>query len=209
VAVVFNIFLPVLVSLCFLAMLFFIWRAFRSRHKSAHQPYNVGRQEAHQTTKVNITRAVFLLILGLIFFAVIGVSPHLEGLMPALIATPSPEPESISPSPVATLVPTATKDISTLEPSPTSPVPTVTDTPLPTVTNTPPPLTATVSSGVGVWLRDLPGTETEQLEWLLEGTILIVFPGQETADDLLWRQVQTEEGLIGWVASDFIAINEP
>jgi hypothetical protein len=47
------------------------------------------------------------------------------------------------------------------------------------------------------------------LEWLLEGSILIVLPGQETADDLLWQQVQTEDGLIGWVAAEFIAINEP
>jgi hypothetical protein len=47
------------------------------------------------------------------------------------------------------------------------------------------------------------------LEWLLEGTVLIVLPGQQTAEDLLWQQVQTEEGLIGWVAADFIVINEP
>jgi hypothetical protein len=58
-------------------------------------------------------------------------------------------------------------------------------------------------------LRDLPGTESEQLEWLLEGTILTVLSGQETANDLLWQQVQTEDGLIGWVASDFIVIDEP
>jgi hypothetical protein len=188
-------------------MFYFIWRAFRSRHKLSIQPYNVGQQEAHRATKINAIRAIYCLLLALIFFAVISVSPRLERLIPAPMVTPSPE--SISPSPVATLVPTATKAVSTLEPSPTSPVPTATGTPLPTVTSSPPPLTATVSSGVGVWLRDLPGTETEQLEWLLEGTVLIVFPGQETADDLLWRQVQTEEGLIGWVASDFIDINIP
>ena len=70
-------------------------------------------------------------------------------------------------------------------------------------------MTATVSSGVGIWLRDRPGVETEQLEWLLEGTTVIVLTGEETADDLVWQQVQTEEGLIGWVAAEFIVINEP
>ena len=110
---------------------------------------------------------------------------------------------------MATLVPTATRTDLTAESSPTSPIPTASATPQPTVTNTPQPPTASVSSGVGVWLRDLPGTETEQLEWLLEGTILIVLPGQETVDDLLWQQVQTEDGLAGWVAADFIVVDEP
>jgi hypothetical protein len=47
------------------------------------------------------------------------------------------------------------------------------------------------------------------LEWLLEGTVLIILPGRETADEFEWQQVQTEEGLIGWVATEFIVINEP
>ena len=207
-AVILNIVLPILAGLSILAMFYFTRRAFNSRYKSARQPYGVGRQKAHRTAKVNALRAVFSLLLALIFLAVIGVSPSLEQLVPFPTVTPPPEkPESSSP--VATLVPTATKAVSTVEPSPTSPVPTATPPPLPTITSTPQPLTATVSSGVGVWLRDLPGTDTEQLEWLLEGTIVIVLSGQETSDDLLWQQVQSEDGLIGWVASDFIVINEP
>ena len=205
-AVIFNIILPILAGLCILAMFIFIWRAFNARYKSSRQAYNVGRQEAHKAAKVNVLRAAFSLLLALIFLAVIGVSPQLAQLAPIPAATPPTATKS--PSPAATLVPTATKGSSTSVPSPTSPRSTETSTPLPTVTSASQPLTATVSSGVGVWLRESPGTETEQLEWLLEGTILIVFPGQETADDILWRQVQTEEGLIGWVASDFIAIGE-
>jgi hypothetical protein len=57
-------------------------------------------------------------------------------------------------------------------------------------------------------LRETPGTETAQLEWLLEGTTLFVLAGQETVDELQWQQVQTEEGQTGWVALEFIAINE-
>jgi hypothetical protein len=207
VAVIFNIVLPILAGLSILAMFFFLWRAFNARYKSTHQAYNVGRQEAHKSAKVNAIRAVFALLLALIFLAVIGVSPQVEQLAPAPTATPIPATKA--PSPAATLVPTATRADLSAEPSPTSPLPTASATPIPTATNTPQPQTATVSSGVGVWLRDLPGTETEQLEWLLEGTILIVLPGRETVDDFLWQQVQTEEGLAGWVASEFIAIDEP
>ena len=206
-AVILNIVLPILAGLSVLAMFYFIWRAFYARYKSARQPYDVGRQEAHRKAKVNVIRAVFALLLALIFLAVIGVSQSIKELAPAPTVTPPPEIRS--PSPASTLVPTATKSVSTSEPSPTSPLPSATATLLPTSTSTPEPLTATVSSSVGVWLRDLPGTETEQLEWLLEGTVIIVLSGQETADDLLWQQVQTADGLIGWVASDFIAINEP
>ncbi len=206
-AVIFNIILPILAGLCVLAMFIFIWRAFTARYKSSRQAYNVGRQEAHKSAKVNVIRAVFALLLALIFLAVIGVSPQLLQIAPLPTATPLPAVDS--PTPEATLVPTATKQLATAEPSPTSPVPTASPSPLPTVTSTPQPLTATVSSGVGIWLRDLPGIETEQLEWLLEGTTVIVLDGQENADDLVWQQVQTEDGLVGWVAAEFIAINEP
>jgi hypothetical protein len=208
VAVVLNIVLPILAGLCILLMLYFLLRAFRSRYKSSVQPYNVGQQEAHRAAKVDAIRAIFFLLLALIFVAVVGIRPRLQQLAPAPTPTLQPE-ETIPPSRIATLVPTATVVASTAVPSSTSPVPTATMTPLPTITSTPQPLTATVSSGVGVWLRDAPGTETEQLEWLLEGTILVVLPGQETVDDLLWRRVQTAEGLIGWVAADFIVVNEP
>jgi hypothetical protein len=38
--------------------------------------------------------------------------------------------------------------------------------------------------------------------------VVFVLPRQQSAEDLLWQQVQTEEGVVGWVASDFILINE-
>ena len=66
-----------------------------------------------------------------------------------------------------------------------------------------------VSSGVGVWLRGAPSTTGEQLEWLLDGTLVTLLGQQETADDLLWEQVRTEGGVEGWVASDFLSITAP
>lgn len=204
-AVIFNVVLPILAGVSILAMFYFIWRAFSGRYKAARQPYNVGRQEARHTAQINLVRAVFALILALIFLGVIGVSSQLVESLPA--ATATPVQRTRPPTSEATIVPTATKITVTSESSPTSPLPTSTAVPLPTVTNTPEPLTATVSSGVGVWLREAPGTETAQLEWLLEGTILIVLADQETVDDLQWQQVQTEEGRTGWVALEFIAIS--
>jgi SH3-like domain-containing protein len=65
-----------------------------------------------------------------------------------------------------------------------------------------------VTSEVGVWLRGTPSTEGEQLEWVLGGTILTVLPGQQTADDFDWQQVRTPAGNEGWVAVDFIQIDE-
>ncbi|MBX7253849.1 MAG: SH3 domain-containing protein, partial [Candidatus Promineofilum sp.] len=73
-------------------------------------------------------------------------------------------------------------------------------------TATTPVQTATVSSGVGVWLRGAPSTTGEQLEWLLDGTVVTLLPGQQTADDLLWQQVRTEAGVEGWVARDFLTV---
>ena len=85
-----------------------------------------------------------------------------------------------------------------------------TDEPTSAPTNTPEPAsnTAVVSSGVGVWLRGTPSTTGEQLEWLLDGTVLTLLTGQETADGLVWQQVQTDTDLTGWVAADFILISE-
>jgi hypothetical protein len=85
--------------------------------------------------------------------------------------------------------------------------PTPQATAAPTATSA--PTTATVSSGVGVWLRGAPSTSGEQLEWLLDGTVVTLLAGQETADDLLWQQVRTEAGVEGWVARDFLAVSEP
>jgi hypothetical protein len=81
---------------------------------------------------------------------------------------------------------------------------------LPVATDTPTaePVTATVISEAGVWLRAIPGTEGEQLEWVLEGTTLTLLPGLETADDLEWQQVRTPAGNEGWVAVPFIQYNQ-
>ena len=41
-------------------------------------------------------------------------------------------------------------------------------------------------------LGDVYKRQGEQLEWLLDGTLVTLLPGQQTSDDLLWQQVRTE-----------------
>lgn len=206
-AVVFNLVLPILAGIAILVMFYFILRAFGARSKASHQAYNVGKQEAIKSSRVNLVRAAIALIFALIILGAIGIRSSFPLRSPAVTATsaaPTPRPTI-----AATIAPTATERIITVEPSPTIPLPTATATPLPTATNTPAPLTATVNSGVGVWLRSTPGVETEQLEWLLDGTLVTILEGRENVDDLEWVQVQTESGAVGWVAADFIVINQP
>jgi hypothetical protein len=80
---------------------------------------------------------------------------------------------------------------------------------MPTETPTPGPQTATVSSGVGIYLRSEPSTSAAELQYLEDGSILFVLDEQQTAEDLLWQQVRTEAGQIGWVAADYITMNQP
>ena len=212
---VLNIVFAGIAGLAILAALFYGARAVMRRGRPTESAYNVGRQEARRAVQIDLIRALASIVVALIFLGAFGLTPRpVEPLIsptePVLLdATDSPtEPATIAPT--ATLAP--------IEPTPPSveldptPQPTVppTDAPPEAPTNTPEPVveTAVVSSGVGVWLRATPGTGGEQLEWLLDGTLLNLLAGQETVDALLWQQVQTESGVIGWVAADFLLIPE-
>ena len=209
---VINIVIPLLAGISIVLALFFIMRALQQRSELARAAYSVGRQEARQAMQVDVVRGIAAFLVGLILLGVFGLSPRpVESALPPTDVAPATEPAGASD---ATNTPTATVEIvptdaPTIEPSPTMPVATATELPLPTDTPVPEPGTATVSSGVGVWLRAAPGTNTEQLEWLLDGTVVTVLEGYETADDLEWQQVQTPAGSVGWVAVPFIVYNEP
>ena len=71
-----------------------------------------------------------------------------------------------------------------------------------------------VSDGTGILcagdsLRLDAGAGYATYEWLLDGAIVTLLGEQETADDLVWQQVITDSGVEGWVASDFLALDEP
>ena len=65
-----------------------------------------------------------------------------------------------------------------------------------------------VNSGVGVWLRAIPSVDGEQLEWVLDGTVLILLDQVENTAEFSWQYVQTPAGNVGWVAASFIELNQ-
>ncbi len=216
---VLNIVFAVIAGVAILAALYYGGRAVIRRGQSTDSAYNVGRLEARRSVQIDLVRALASIVVALIFLGAFGLTPRpVEPLIsptePSLVidATEIPtDPPTLAPTDSPTLTP-APPIVTETDPVEPSPVLTAQPTTQPTLepTNTPAPVveTAVVSSGVGVWLRAAPSTSGEQLEWLLDGTVLTLLDGQETADDLLWQQVQTEAGVIGWVAADFLLTPE-
>lgn len=212
--VVFGVILPLLGAISLLAAVYFFFRAISARSRSGKESYGFGQLEARQSMQLDFGRAVIALFVGLIFLAVFAISPSLGEGMPEPAFSPTlsptetlpaatPELETAVPGPTATVTPV---------PFPTSQVtvlPTLTEPPAATPTNTPEPApqTAVVTSPVGVYLRSEPSTTAPDVEWLLEGTQLIVLPGDAEADDYVWIYVRTPDGNEGWVATDFIEVN--
>jgi hypothetical protein len=209
VTTVLNIVLLSLAGLSALAAIYFIAKGFQAKSKISRQAYSVGQVEIRRSSLIYWIRAAFLFFVALIFLGIFAVRP----LISRVGAGTEPNPTIPAVDPGATQPETATEPAPTagpaIESSPTGPVasPTPQATTAPTATTS--PTTAVVSSGVGVWLRGTPSTSGEQLEWLLDGTVVTLLAGQETADELNWQQVRTEAGVEGWVASDFLTVNQP
>ena len=206
--------IPLLLIFAIIASGLFLIRAWNNRSESLQAPYNVGRQEASVAMQINVVRALFVIVIGTILLAVLLLSRTLRPLAaeePLLEAQPSP-------TIVATAVPVIQLEEPTAQPTqaiPPSPTAVeIDDTATATVRPSPTPTvvsrqeTAVVSSGVGVWLRASPSLESEQLEWLLEGTTLILLDGSAEADSFTWQQVQAPSGEAGWVATEFIVLPE-
>lgn len=215
-AVALSIALLAVAGLAFLAALILLVRALGSRSSISKQPYDVGLVEAKRSSQAQLLAAGAAFIIGLIFLGAFAVIPRGDAAAdaePSVPVLPTTAP-AVLPGPAATrdlVAPAvATSSVATLAPQPTTPpvTPTIGATATPEATVAAGPTTATVSSGVGVWLRSAPTTNSEQLEWLLDGTVVTLLEGQETADEFLWQQVQVESGVEGWVARDFLVINE-
>lgn len=225
ITTILNIVIPFLAFVSLIAVVFFFGRAFTLKMQASKQKYGVGQFEKTREMKLDVMRGVGAAILGLIFLAVFGIMPRSSDTvaesvettpMPAmtatLVITPSPTVTAIviptmAPG-TAVIFPTSTPDSITApidDPTAPTAIPTIAPA---TATPAPTEKTAVVASGVGVWLRDAPTVSSNQLEWLLEGVILTVLDGQETADELDWQEVRTGDGVEGWVASDYIEINE-
>lgn len=104
-------------------------------------------------------------------------------------------------TPTATLLPTATS----------LPTMTPTNTPEPTATATPVPVimpggqvVVKGTEGQQLRLRAGPALNHQTLRIIDEGTILQVLEGPQAADGFTWWQVKTTDGLIGWVAGNWL-----
>ena len=211
-----------LAGVSILLTLHFAWKAFRAYSQTSYETYGVGQQRARVAAQVNVAWCIVLLIISLILLGVSGLSFGPAEAEPLAPVTDTPVPtDTIAPVPTTavspitsptttpTLAPLATIELGeTATATTVAAPPTFTPAPAaPTDTPTAVPVTAVVSSGVGVWLRAEPSTSGEQLEWLLDGTVVTLLAGLQQADDFEWQQVLTSEGIEGWVATDFIVYN--
>lgn len=117
---------------------------------------------------------------------------------------PAPTAEPPTPTPTETPSPTSTDT-----PSPT-PAPTEEPTSTPTPTPSPmPPDQPTANIGVGtstLWVRRTPGGQN--LSLLRSGDTVLLLSGHANYNGLLWRQVSTLDGVVGWVQTAYLDINE-
>ena len=211
---VFNYIILAFMGVSILAALFFVMRALRFRSRSTRQTYGVGQVEAARSSKIDIARGIAFVFLGLILLGVYGLSSRpTEAIVEPTLLPPTVvlEGSTAVPDTAVSTTPTATTIIPTPVSATIAPAATATAAPTQEPTEAPTtaaPVTAVVTSEVGVWLRGTPSTTGEQLEWVLGETVLTVMPGQQTADEFEWQQVRTPAGNEGWVAVDFIQINE-
>ncbi len=225
---VIDIILLVIAVVLIIAAIIFVFQATQRRTRSNRAAYNVGRQKARRSMRLNLLSAFAALAVGLVLFGVYLLLPDsseaelapVQTVEPSLEATEGGvEETAVSPTNTPIPEPTATPpdlppaQVSTLTPIPTTP-PTASPLPEPEPTATATATvvevkTAVVTSGVGVWLRSVPSVDGEQLEWLLTATEVTVLEGQATADEFDWQQVQAPSGNVGWVAVPFVEFSEP
>ena len=124
-------------------------------------------------------------------------SPTVEG---AATATGTPT-RVLSPTPTPTQTPSATP---TASPTPTA---TPSPTPSPTPTITPTPIdapTATVEAdGSSIWILRSPGGQ--ELVVVDDGTTLILLSRHANQGGVLWREIMTVEGLVGWIQEQYLS----
>lgn len=138
---------------------------------------------------------------------------------PAVTEPPVEEPPVLATSalPTASLTPLATPQntVSPTDPPPTATLPDPTMTVPPptapvagtaTATPAPTPSTAIVNAAVGLILRDAP--DGNSVETLSDGAIVTLLPGRETIGNTVWQQIRIEDGREGWVAAQFLEIQE-
>ncbi len=109
-----------------------------------------------------------------------------------------PNQPTPTPSPTGTATPL---------PSPTS-SPTPTTTPTPTLTPTPIfEETAIINTGGStIWIKRTPGGRDHYL--VRGGDIVILYPGHANVGGVLWQEVITTDGVVGWILESYLNMGE-
>jgi hypothetical protein len=99
---------------------------------------------------------------------------------------------------------TATSSPQPTESPTTTPTPLPTNTPTPTLTPTPiDGETAVINTGSStLWVRRTPGGQT--LVLVMGGDTVILKPGHANQGGILWQEIMTLDGTVGWVEEEFI-----
>ncbi len=120
---------------------------------------------------------------------------------PSLTPTPSQTPTN---TPTHTPTQTQTNTPSSTPTSTSTPTPTPTDTATPTNTPTPTPVSAVIigTGGQGLRLRTTPGGDIVSV--LREGDRVEILYERQIIDDQEWIQIRDQDGLVGWVAVQFV-----
>ncbi|KAA3663809.1 MAG: hypothetical protein DWQ04_08945 [Chloroflexi bacterium] len=107
-----------------------------------------------------------------------------------------------TPLPTSTLPPTETpRATSTSTPTPTmTPTPTLTPTPIVGET-------AVINTGGStLWVRRTPGGQS--LSLVRNNDLVILSSGHANQGGILWREIRTVDGVLGWVQEEFLSLSE-
>jgi hypothetical protein len=152
---------------------------------------------------------------SLLLLAVIGAVAALAYLnagralpvRPSAAATSTVAP-TVAPTPVVT--PRVTALTPTVAPVvPPTTAPTAPPAPTPEPSPTPPPKTAKIfnTNGQGVSVRQQPGSQSQRVTVLREGTTVLLTGNDQTIAARPWREIETvDHNLKGWVQGDFLQL---
>lgn len=178
------------------AALVFLWRIQEARRAIRRAMFDTEKQVHLDTIRRSRLSMIALFALALVL-VVVDVGGN-------AIANPPPTP-----------TPTITPSLTPLPPTPgPSPTSTFTPTNTPTVTPLPPtptPQTATVvdAGTLGLRLRESPSVEGNLIDYLPDGTVVILFDDIiETDDGIEWRRVIDPQGREGWVATLYLTTDQ-
>ncbi len=167
---------------------FLMWSGQGASRSGRGALFNTERQVAYERAKRSRYSAIALGAVSIFLFIMYFVTSGSSGI----VLEPTPTPTR-TPRPTATLAPEKRETlIATIEPTPTTPPPN--------------PKAVVVNADLGLRLRETPGGT--DIDFLQNGTVLEVLPEPQvkTDDGVTWQKVKDPQGRVGWVATDYIAI---